>query len=303
MTPPPTFKLPHTVPAPACELDITLPPSPPRLPQLNHTPPRLSSSPTPVESIPEQCDTCDDITITAHIVRHDSSPSNQEPAHDVILPLPRETEEAEEEEEEERDTPPQSWSSPPQQQGEREGEAVNEQVRSDEGLAEGKVEQLTKMVETLSAKFVLLETRLRLAQAQVEGNSLEPAQAEDSLKLSTTGEREEGEREHKRPLRDVTAEMNQLESSRAKPAARDESMPSPSPQRDELTTPLFSGGSRRDYLHRYTSHMTKAVISSPSTVRLLTYMHSVHHDSVFYYTCSHKLPRPFLHSTRRKQTR
>ena len=269
MTPPPTIKLPLTVPTP-CELDVTLPPSPPCLLPLSHTPPRLSSSPTPVES----SDTCDDITITAHIIRHDSSPSNQEPAHDVI-PLPPETEG-----EEERDSPPQSWSSPPQQQEAAEGEAVSEQVRSDGGLAQvvgGKVEQLTKMVETLSAKFVLLETRLKLSQAQVEGKSLEPAQAEDSLKLSTAGEREEGERGSKGPLRDVTDELNQLESSRPKQAVRDELTPSRSPQRDELTTPLFSGGSRRDYLHQYTSHMTEAVMSSPSTVR---YIYNVHHDSM-----------------------
>ena len=274
MTPPPTFTLPHTAHV-SSELDVTLQsPSPP--PQLSHTPPQLNSSPpprsfssTPVRSSPEQDD------ITAHVVRHESPPSNQDP----VVPLGAESEATSEEERGSQLQRRESWGSLPQQEGGGgDGEDIEEHNSGDKGLSEvvgSKVDQLTKMVEKLSAKFVLLETRLKLSQAELVERS-SPGR-DPCFKSRESGE---GEREERRKLRDITGDLNHPESSAAKPAdmtpslsLRLDDVATPPPlstetRREVATPPPSSTTTRRDYVHRYSSsHITHRVIASPSTVR------------------------------------
>lgn len=270
MTPPTFFKLPDSVPAAGSELDVTLP-SPP-LP-LSSSPPRLSSSPT--QCSPGQRDTSvENVSINACVVRHDSS-------HE--LP-PATTSDAEEEREEREDSPPSStasWTSPPQQQGE-EGATLKDSADLPQVVG-SKMEQLTKMVENLSAKFMLLETQLKLSQAQEGQRSVEPGIGNSHKPVVEVEEKMVGERK-KQPLRDITTEQmarQQRHSPLKQPHPSPMKQPCPSPPREVRSevdstrngaTPVSSGSyRRRDFIHQFTTYSLDACLATPTTPVWLYY--------------------------------
>ena len=181
-----------------------------------------------------------------------------------------------------------SWASLPQQRQESGRLDDDHQQEIPKGVG-SRVEQLTKMVENLTAKFVLLENHLKLA-TEVQGERHGSTDAVEREK-----EREEGER--KLPLRDITREMMFKQAHGRSPVNQPQSTGSPTNQtlstkkvnneaavsRREATplssvvstpdpsskrTPLSSVG--EDYIHqRYTSHSThhslKLDFATPST--------------------------------------
>jgi hypothetical protein len=190
-----------------------------------------------------------------------------------------------------------SWASLPQQSQENEGGRLEEghQQEVPEAVG-GRVEQLTKMVENLTAKFVLLENHLKLTtQVQAERHgSADGGGAGDAVEREK--EREEGERKQL-PLRDITREMmlkqahatspvNQPQSTSSPPkhplsmkqankstseaaVSQREATPLSTPDPSSKRTPLSLVG--EDYIHqRYTSHTShhhslKLDFATPST--------------------------------------
>ena len=155
-----------------------------------------------------------------------------------------------------------------------------------------RVEQLTKMVENLSAKFVLLENHLKLAQVQAEGH-----ETVDGGETGNTVEREKEkeESERKLPLGDITRELllkqphSNTPTKQAKKVNKSmseaalsqreadhlSSVSTPEPSSSErMPLPLV----REDYVHRYTSHTThhslKLDFASPSTPVGFMILHS-----------------------------
>ena len=185
-----------------------------------------------------------------------------------------------------------SWASLPQQREENERRNLDGGKQQEVPEAVGsRVEQLTKMVENLTAKFVLLENHLKLA-TQMQDERHGPADDGDAVEREK--EREEGGR--KVPLRDITREM-MLKQGHASAVKQPQSAAG-SPQKQPLSvkqvkestreaafsqreaTPLSlvstpepsSEGMplssvREDYLHqRYTSHHSlKLDFATPST--------------------------------------
>lgn len=151
-----------------------------------------------------------------------------------------------------------------------------------------RVEQLTKMVENLTAKFVLLENHLKLVQVQqAEGHEI----ADGGASENTVEREKDGEESRKKlPLRDITRELllkqphtnsttkqtlstNQQMNKSTREAAMSQgeaillsSVKTPEPSLSE-GAPLPSV--REDYVHRYTSHTThhslKLDFATPST--------------------------------------
>ena len=187
----------------ANELDVTIPSTPP--PLRSPSPPVLSpssslqsssptlaqqSSPAPQFISPETLD------ITARVVRHQSPSSDQQPS----LPL---TSEVTENREEGGSSPPRTegWGSLPKQEGTTGSEDDGHQDQESSpaiGVDGNRLEQLTKMVEKLSAKFVLLETQIKLSHSQTEASSLEQGHI--------SGSAGRGEEDLKQPLREITSE-------------------------------------------------------------------------------------------------
>ena len=275
MTPPPLLRC---LPAGGSELDVTPPPpakQPPR--RISSSPQLRGSTPPLVHSSPEKL-TYSPVAITARVIRHNSDQSLPPVAAASSDKEELNTEEEEEEEEGEGDG---SWASLPQQRQES-GRLDDDHQQEIPKAVGSRVEQLTKMVENLTAKFVLLENHLKLA-TEVQGERRGSTDAVEREK-----EREEGER--KLPLRDITREMmlkqahgsspvkstgNPTEQTLSTKKVNNEaavsqreatpvvSTPDPSSKR----TPLSSLG--EDYIHqRYTSHTTHSLkldFATPST--------------------------------------
>ena len=284
MTPPPLLRC---LPAGGSELDVTPPPpakQPPRRigsspPLRSSTPPLRGSTPPLVHSSPEKL-ISSPIAITARVIRHNSDQSSP-PMAAASSDKELNTSSGEEEG---------SWASLPQQRQESGGLDDVHQQEVPEAVG-SRVEQLTKMVENLTAKFVLLENHLKLA-TEVQG---ERHGSTDGDAVEREKEREEGER--KLPLRDITREVtlkqahgsvNQPQSTgsptkqplstkrvnksmsdaavsqrEATPLSSVISTPDPSSKR----MPPSSVG--EDYIHqRYTSHATHSLkldFATPST--------------------------------------
>ena len=285
MTPPPLLRC---LPAGGSELDVTPPPpakQPPRRigsspPLRSSTPPLRGSTPPLVHSSPEKL-ISSPIAITARVIRHDSDQLSPPMAAASSDKEELNTSSGEEEG---------SWASLPQQRQESGGLDDVHQQEVPEAVG-SRVEQLTKMVENLTAKFVLLENHLKLA-TEVQG---ERHGSTDGDAVEREKEREEEER--KLPLRDITREVtlkqahgsvNQPQSTgsptkqplstkrvnksmsdaavsqrEATPLSSVISTPDPSSKR----MPLSSVG--EDYIHqRYTSHATHSLkldFATPST--------------------------------------
>ena len=231
MTPPPLLRC---LPASGSELDVT-PPPPPRQPprrissspvQLSSSPPLqsfspplLSSSPPLVHSSPEKPATSP-VVITTRVIRHDS---NQAPPPATVVEASSDKEELNSS----CSSSQESWGSLPQQREENESrKAVPETVGS-------RVEQLTKMVENLTAKFVLLENHLKLAQVQAERHgSADDGETGNAVER----EKERGERERKLPLKDITREM-MLKQAHVSSPMNERRSDSPMKQHQSSSTP------------------------------------------------------------------
>ena len=289
MTPPPLLRC-----LPAGELDVTPPPIPPKQAprritssplQLSSSPPLQSSIPPLVHSSPEKPATSP-VAITTHVIRHDS--------YQTPPPVTAVTEASSDKElnslsssgEEEG-----SWASLPQQREENEGRKSDDDGHQQEvpEAVGSRVEQLTKMVENLTAKFVLLENHLKLAadsSAQVQDKRQD--HADDDETENAVGREKERE-ERKLPLRDITREtmLKQAQSTSCTPkqplsmkqvnkatttsevalsqrepnSLSSVSTPEPSSKRMTLSSV------REDYLHqRYTSHTSHQLdFATPST--------------------------------------
>ena len=181
-----------------------------------------------------------------------------------------------------------SWASLPQQREENEGRKLDDDDHQQEvpEAVGSRVEQLTKMVENLTAKFVLLENHLKLAadsSAQVQDKRQD--HADDDETENAVGREKERE-ERKLPLRDITREtmLKQAQSTPKQPLSMKQvnkatttsevalsqrepnslssvSTPEPSSKRMTLSSV------REDYLHQqYTSHTSHQLdFATPST--------------------------------------
>ena len=191
--------------------------------------------------------------------------------------------------EEDGSTCSESWGSLPTQ---REGSVKDVSHHQDLPEAVGsRVEQLTKMVENLTAKFVLLENHLKLTQLQTEGRG----SVETGDNVNIAGKERKKEKEETLPLRDITTEMLLKQSRANSPAKQPQSSSLPKQpfsskqvnstsvseaalSQREVTTPLSSVSRpeplsevtplmplRENYIHRYTSHSLNLDLATPST--------------------------------------
>ena len=194
--------------------------------------------------------------------------------------------------EEKRDTSPpslESWSSLPERRGDERATVKEGGHRDDFPEVVGsRVEQLTKMVEKLSAKFVLLETQLKLSQPQPGQRSVEPDHSSCHESVSFRERTEEGEKKKdgergvggvKQPLKDITDKQVVRQPH---PSLSIEPHPTPlksfvsseqTPPHSEATPP-YSLLRRRDLVHHYTaqsSHSLTLHMTTPSTPVILLY--------------------------------
>lgn len=270
MIPAPSAKLPQNVSAPN-ELDVTIPLTPP--PQLSTSPPVVSASPLLQCSSPSVVQQpgpapLDTPCITARVIRHESPHSDHEP------PIPMAT--GGREDWAERHNSPEGtgyWGSLPQQeevegkedgsQRGRVGEREEHGPQQDSPEVFGnRVEQLTKMVEKLSAKFVLLETQLKLSQSHPELGPVERAHSSCFESVSKGGD---ASRE-KQPLRDITSQqlVNQQHSSpvNCSPVKLTVTAKQTQPESPKLSASC----SRTDYAQQYTPHSVRILhTATPST--------------------------------------
>ena len=239
-----------------------------------------------MHSSPEKL-TYSPVAITARVIRHNSDQSSP-----PVAAASSDKEELNTEEEEEGEEEDGSWASLPQQR--QESGSLDDDHQQEIPKAVGsRVEQLTKMVENLTAKFVLLENHLKLA-TEVQGErhgSTDGAGTGGAVE----GEKEREEGERKLPLRDITREMMLKQAHGSSPVNQPKSTGSPTkhstkkvnneaaisqreatplssvvstPDPSSKRTPLSSVG--EDYIHqRYTSHTThhslKLDFATPST--------------------------------------
>lgn len=227
MTPPPSLKFPQSFPLTLSEPDVSSPPSPPL-----------------AQSSPEQQDTpLETINVTTHVIRHGSPDSSQELPHSNMINI--------DEEKEERTNSPstsESWSSLPQH---RDGGRDHDPPKVDGN----RVEQLTMMVEKLSAKFILLETHLKLSQSQVghDAGMVEPPHGYESSDVRNKVE------DMKLPL---TREQS-LSQSPGSPMKHVTLREKPSLQTELAHDQLPSV--QRNHIHQQSSYTSHSLNTTPST--------------------------------------
>lgn len=284
-SPPPTMissssaKLPQSISAPN-ELDVTIPLTPP--PHLSTSPPVVSSFPLPQDSSPivvhqpslaQQDTSIDTPDITGCIIRHESPHSDYEP------PTPVTT--GGREDNKERESSPVGtgyWGSLSQQEGVKGKEDGGQQgglgMREDGGQQQdssevfgNRVEQLTKMVEKLSAKFVLLETQLKLSQSQAAEPRPVSVEGVHSSCFESASEREDALREQ--PLRDITSQwfLNQQHCSPVNYSPIGLTGTTQQMQVKSEATPKSSASSTGPvYAHKHTPHSVGILhVATPST--------------------------------------
>ena len=275
MTPPPLLRC---LPAGGSELDVT-PPPPPRQPprrissspvQLSSSPPLrsfspplLSSSPPLVHSSPKKPATSP-VAITTRVIRHDS---NQAPPPATVTGASSDKEELNSS----CSSSQESWGSLPQQREENQSGKLDDGHQQEVPEAVGnRVEQLTKMVENLTAKFVLLENHLKLAQVQAERHgSADDGETGNAVER----EKERKERESKLPLRDITREMMLKQAHVSSPMNQPQSG-SPMKRRQSSSSPpllmkqVNKGTSEAAFSQREVTPPSSASTPEPSSERM-----------------------------------